>query len=288
MFLSLGMWLDVNGQRRQTGSTSTMIFSPTFIVHYLSQFLVLEPGDLINTGTPPGVGMGMKPPVWLQVGDVVELGIDGLGTPAADRDRASVRAFVVTGPMQSSVQDVPPPDAAPGQLVVDVARVGVCGTDVEFFTGEMAYLHQGHARYPMRLGHEWCGTVSAVGRRGRSVLGRPAGHRRHHARLREMPPLPGRPAPRLRGPLRDRHPRRLSGRAGRAAGRPGDGGLRAARHHRRHRRGAGRAGRQRAAGGPGGGIVAGGSGADPRARARSACWPPSSRWPSARRCTCWA
>ncbi len=78
--LNLGMWLDVNGQRRQTGSTSTMIFSPTFIVHYLSQFLVLEPGDLINTGTPPGVGMGMKPQVWLQVGDVMELGIDGLGS----------------------------------------------------------------------------------------------------------------------------------------------------------------------------------------------------------------
>jgi 2-keto-4-pentenoate hydratase/2-oxohepta-3-ene-1,7-dioic acid hydratase in catechol pathway len=77
--LGLGMWLDVNGQRRQTGSTSTMIFSPHFIVHYLSQFLVLEPGDLINTGTPPGVGMGMKPQVWLQAGDVVELGIDGLG-----------------------------------------------------------------------------------------------------------------------------------------------------------------------------------------------------------------
>jgi threonine dehydrogenase-like Zn-dependent dehydrogenase len=74
-----------------------------------------------------------------------------------------VRAFVVTGPGQSSVQDVPPPEALPGQLVVDVARVGVCGTDVEFFTGEMAYLHQGHAEYPMRLGHEWCGTVSAVG-----------------------------------------------------------------------------------------------------------------------------
>jgi threonine dehydrogenase-like Zn-dependent dehydrogenase len=74
-----------------------------------------------------------------------------------------VRAFVVTGPMQAGVQDVPPPSAAAGQLVVDVARVGLCGTDVEFFTGEMAYLHQGHARYPMRLGHEWCGTVSSVG-----------------------------------------------------------------------------------------------------------------------------
>ncbi|MET0965203.1 MAG: alcohol dehydrogenase catalytic domain-containing protein [Nakamurella sp.] len=74
-----------------------------------------------------------------------------------------MKAFVVTGPLASTVQDVEPPVAAPGQLVVDVARVGVCGTDVEFFTGEMAYLHQGHANYPMRLGHEWCGAVSAVG-----------------------------------------------------------------------------------------------------------------------------
>lgn len=78
--LDLGMTLDVNGVRRQHGSTSTMIFDPAFIVHYISQFLVLEPGDLINTGTPPGVGMGLKPPVWLQEGDVMELAIDGLGT----------------------------------------------------------------------------------------------------------------------------------------------------------------------------------------------------------------
>ncbi len=78
--LALGMTLDVNGTRRQNGSTSTMVFSPAFIVHYLSQFLVLEPGDLINTGTPPGVGMGFNPPVWLQPGDVMELSIDGLGS----------------------------------------------------------------------------------------------------------------------------------------------------------------------------------------------------------------
>lgn len=77
---NLGMWLDINGTRRQDGSTSTMIFDPLFIVQYLSQFLVLEPGDLINTGTPPGVGMGFKPPIWLQAGDVMELGIEGLGT----------------------------------------------------------------------------------------------------------------------------------------------------------------------------------------------------------------
>ncbi|MGO4535141.1 fumarylacetoacetate hydrolase family protein [Leifsonia sp. 2MCAF36] len=76
----LGMWLDVNGVRRQTGSTATMVFDPYFIVHYISQFMVLEPGDLINTGTPPGVGMGFRPEVWLQAGDVMELGIDGLGT----------------------------------------------------------------------------------------------------------------------------------------------------------------------------------------------------------------
>jgi 2-keto-4-pentenoate hydratase/2-oxohepta-3-ene-1,7-dioic acid hydratase in catechol pathway len=77
---SLDMWLDVNGERRQTGSTSTMIFDPFFIVHYLSQFLVMEPGDLINTGTPPGVGMGYDPPVFLAPGDVMELGVEGLGS----------------------------------------------------------------------------------------------------------------------------------------------------------------------------------------------------------------
>jgi 2,4-didehydro-3-deoxy-L-rhamnonate hydrolase len=76
----LDMWLDVNGERRQTGNTKTMIFDPYFIVHHLSQFMVLEPGDLIDTGTPPGVGMGMKPPVWLRAGDVMELGITKLGT----------------------------------------------------------------------------------------------------------------------------------------------------------------------------------------------------------------
>jgi len=75
---ALDMWLDVNGVRRQTGNTKMMVFDPYFLVHYLSQFLVLEPGDLINTGTPPGVGMGFTPPVWLQPGDEMELGIEGL------------------------------------------------------------------------------------------------------------------------------------------------------------------------------------------------------------------
>ncbi|MBB5629769.1 2-keto-4-pentenoate hydratase/2-oxohepta-3-ene-1,7-dioic acid hydratase in catechol pathway [Sphaerisporangium krabiense] len=77
---NLGMWLEVNGVRRQTGTTATMVFDPYVIVHHLSRFMVLEPGDLVNTGTPPGVGMGHNPPIWLQPGDVMELGIDGLGT----------------------------------------------------------------------------------------------------------------------------------------------------------------------------------------------------------------
>ncbi|MER5647700.1 alcohol dehydrogenase catalytic domain-containing protein [Streptosporangium sp. NPDC002524] len=75
-----------------------------------------------------------------------------------------MRAFVVTGPRRFAVLDVEPPVPGPGQVVVDVERAGVCGTDMEFFSGEMAYLEEeDNARYPMRLGHEWCGTVSAVG-----------------------------------------------------------------------------------------------------------------------------
>ena len=77
--LSLGMWLDVDGVRRQNGSTATMLFSPAYIVWYLSQFMTLEPGDLINTGTPPGVGMGLTPPRYLHGGELITLGIDGLG-----------------------------------------------------------------------------------------------------------------------------------------------------------------------------------------------------------------
>jgi 2,4-didehydro-3-deoxy-L-rhamnonate hydrolase len=77
---NLAMSLKVNGQIRQTGNTSTMIFNPAFLIHYLSQFMTLEPGDLISTGTPPGVGLGMKPPQFLKVGDVVDLEIEGLGS----------------------------------------------------------------------------------------------------------------------------------------------------------------------------------------------------------------
>jgi 2-keto-4-pentenoate hydratase/2-oxohepta-3-ene-1,7-dioic acid hydratase in catechol pathway len=76
---NLSMSLDVNGQRRQTGSTTTMIFGIAHCLHYISQFMVLEPGDVVTTGTPPGVALGMKPPVWLKAGDVMTLGIQGLG-----------------------------------------------------------------------------------------------------------------------------------------------------------------------------------------------------------------
>jgi 2-keto-4-pentenoate hydratase/2-oxohepta-3-ene-1,7-dioic acid hydratase in catechol pathway len=76
----LNMTLDVNGQRMQTGSTRTMIFNPDYVVWYLSQFMTLEAGDLISTGTPPGVGLGMKPPVYLKPGDVMALAIDHLGS----------------------------------------------------------------------------------------------------------------------------------------------------------------------------------------------------------------
>ncbi|WP_237173336.1 fumarylacetoacetate hydrolase family protein [Paracandidimonas lactea] len=76
---NLAMWLDVNGKRFQNGNTRTMIFDVAYLVHYISQFVTLNPGDLISTGTPPGVGLGQKPPVYLKDGDVVRLGIEGLG-----------------------------------------------------------------------------------------------------------------------------------------------------------------------------------------------------------------
>ena len=85
---NLGMWLDVNGERRQTGSTSTMVFKIPYMLSYMSQFLVLEAGDVITTGTPPGVALGMEDPAWLQAGDVMTLGIDELG-----KQRQTVVAF---------------------------------------------------------------------------------------------------------------------------------------------------------------------------------------------------
>jgi 2-keto-4-pentenoate hydratase/2-oxohepta-3-ene-1,7-dioic acid hydratase in catechol pathway len=74
------MYLDVNGRRMQDGSTRTMVYGVAYLVSYLSQFMSLHPGDVISTGTPPGVGMGLKPPRYLKAGDVVELGIEGLGS----------------------------------------------------------------------------------------------------------------------------------------------------------------------------------------------------------------
>jgi 2-keto-4-pentenoate hydratase/2-oxohepta-3-ene-1,7-dioic acid hydratase in catechol pathway len=75
----LAMWLDVNGERMQTGSTATMVFGVRTLVSYISQFMILEPGDVITTGTPPGVGAGKKPPIFLKSGDTMSLGIEGLG-----------------------------------------------------------------------------------------------------------------------------------------------------------------------------------------------------------------
>ena len=76
---NLRLWLEVNGRRFQNGSTRTMVFKPDFLVSYVSRFMTLLPGDIISTGTPPGVGLGQKPPLYLNIGDVMELGIDSLG-----------------------------------------------------------------------------------------------------------------------------------------------------------------------------------------------------------------
>jgi len=88
----LHLWLEVNGQRMQDGNTRDMIFNVPFLVHYVSQFMSLQPGDIISTGTPAGVGSGRKPPVYLHEGDEIRLGIDGLG-----EQRQKVRRFVLRG-----------------------------------------------------------------------------------------------------------------------------------------------------------------------------------------------
>lgn len=77
---ALSMWLEIDGKRYQNGSTSTMVYGVQFLISYLSRFMSLQPGDVISTGTPPGVGMGQKPPVYLRAGQTIHLGIDGLGT----------------------------------------------------------------------------------------------------------------------------------------------------------------------------------------------------------------
>jgi 2-keto-4-pentenoate hydratase/2-oxohepta-3-ene-1,7-dioic acid hydratase in catechol pathway len=76
---ALGLWLEVDGHRYQNSTTAQMVFKPAYLVSYLSQFMSLQPGDVISTGTPPGVGLGLKPPVYLRAGQVIRLGIDGLG-----------------------------------------------------------------------------------------------------------------------------------------------------------------------------------------------------------------
>ncbi len=81
---NIAMWLSVNGEKRQNGSTRTMVYGVAHCVSYLSRFMSLQPGDIISTGTPAGVGMGMNPPTYLQPGDVIELGIEGLGIQRQD------------------------------------------------------------------------------------------------------------------------------------------------------------------------------------------------------------
>ncbi len=81
---NLSMWLTVNGKKMQNGTTQTMVYGVAHLVSYLSQFMTLHPGDVISTGTPPGVGLGMKPPQYLKAGDVVELGVQGLGQQRQD------------------------------------------------------------------------------------------------------------------------------------------------------------------------------------------------------------
>lgn len=86
---NLPLWLEVDGKRYQNGSTATMVFGVRHLVHYVSQFMSLQPGDIISTGTPPGVGMGQTPPVWLRGGETLSLGIQGLGTQTQRVGRAT-------------------------------------------------------------------------------------------------------------------------------------------------------------------------------------------------------
>ncbi|MDG1731387.1 MAG: fumarylacetoacetate hydrolase family protein [Thalassotalea sp.] len=87
---NLGLWLELNGERVQDGNTNTMVYKVPFLVHYISQFMSLQPGDIISTGTPPGVGLGMTPPKYLKEGDVMRLGIDGLGEQLQTVERYKV------------------------------------------------------------------------------------------------------------------------------------------------------------------------------------------------------
>ena len=202
------------------------------------------------------------------------------------RARPDMRAFVITAPGEAGVQEVDPPDAAPGEVVVDVERAGVCGTDVEFYTGEMAYLHQGHARFPMRIGHEWMGTVSAVGEGVDAEWVGQARHGRHDARMRRVPSVPRGPPARVRSPRGGRHPRWPGRSARRAGGRSGDARCTVfpmawmPRSARSSSPQATRCDRWKALSS----IRA--TGRSSSVRARSACCAPCSRAPPGPRCTC--
>ena len=104
------MWLKVNGVSRQDGTTATMVYGVKYLVSYLSQFMSLNPGDIISTGTPPGVGMGMKPPTYLKPGDVIELGIAGLGAAAAGVHGRSGLTMAAMVPLLDTHQHLVYPD----------------------------------------------------------------------------------------------------------------------------------------------------------------------------------
>ena len=87
----LGLWLEVDGHRYQNGSTATMVFGVAYLISYLSRFMSLQAGDVISTGTPPGVGLGQKPPVYLRAGNVMRLGVEGLGEQEQNVVRYSLR-----------------------------------------------------------------------------------------------------------------------------------------------------------------------------------------------------
>ena len=222
--LDLDMWLDVNGVRRQTGNTATMVFDPYFIVHYLSQFLVLEPGDLINTGTPPGVGMGLDPPIWLQPGDVMELGIDGLGAQRQHGARAPMSGRCGRSSSPARARRGPGRARAGGRPRARWSSTSSGSASAAPTSSSSPARWRTCTRATPRTR---CGSATSGGhrhggrRRRRPRLDRPPGHRRHHARVRQLPRC-------RRGHQHvcehrhgGRHPRRPSGRAGRAARRAG-------------------------------------------------------------------
>ena len=229
--LDLDMWLDVNGVRRQTGSTSTMVFNPYFIVHYLSQFLVLEPGDLINTGTPPGRrAWGTKPPVWLaRPGTSWSWPSTGSAASARPSVGAHGDAGASSSPRRAPARcwTCPPRSPRRARWWSTSSGSGSAAPTSSSSPARWPTCTRATRSYPMRLGHEWCGVVTRsapastrrwLGRRvtGDTMLG--CGHC-DRCRAGRHNVCADRFEIGIRGGL--------PGRAGRAAGRAGVGAARA-------------------------------------------------------------